>query len=134
VTEGSDRGEIRRLAKRWRFERVWRTTIGSVDSLFYGGSLTTADRIWARHLRGARERTVLESHVGKWLSAYWALPWPRAVVAMGSAVADEFRPAEGENWGQKRARAGRALRNASLPRSQHDRQLGPDAHRWGRRR
>jgi hypothetical protein len=134
VAEGTDRAEIEALAARWDFQRLWRTTIGCVDSLFYGGSKTWAQRIWARHLLRARERTVLESHVEKWVSAFWARHWRAGLAALGSAVSDEFTPAEGETWRDKVARARRAFRNAFVPRTKHDEELGPAAHRWRRRR
>jgi hypothetical protein len=134
VVEGRDRGEIDALARRWGLDRIWHTTISSADSLFAEGSKTWAERIWARHLQDARERTVLESHLQKWFSEFWALPWYAAFPALASAVADEFTPAEGEGWREKNARIWHAFRNAFLPRSEHDNQLGPGAHRWRRRR
>jgi hypothetical protein len=134
VAERTDRSEIDDLSRRWGIERVWRTTIECVDSLFYGSPTTSAQRIWARHLGSARERTVFESHMQRWLSGFWALPVRKAVPTLGTAIADEFRVGEGESWREKGVRARRAIRNAFMPRSQHDLQLGPGAHRRKRTR
>ena len=134
VAEQADRREIDELSRKWGLERVWQTTIACVDSLFHGGRKPGAERIWARHLAGARERTVFESHVQKWVAPFWAVPWYRAIPFMAAAIADEFRAGEGESWRDKGARTRRALRNAFVPRSEHDWQLGPGAHRRTRTR
>jgi hypothetical protein len=134
VTEQAERGEINALARRFGISRVWRTTIGAVDSLFYGGPRTSAQAIWARHLLNARERTVFESHVQKWSSPFWTVPWYTAIPVSAGEVVSEFTPGEDEGWREKGARARRAFSNASLPRSEHDSQLGAGAHRWRRRR
>jgi putative nucleotidyltransferase-like protein len=124
-----DRAEISALARRWGLRRIWETTVGCVDSLFYGERAGAAQRLWARHLATARERTVFESHVEKWMSPHWALPPLAAVHATAVQLAGEVRAAEGETWRRKASRARRAVRNASVPRSEHERQLGPEAHR-----
>lgn len=134
ASDGLDRGELRALASRWRVERVWKTTIACVDALLYEDSPTWAQRVWARNLAAVRERTVFESHVEKWFSSFWGMPFAKALREMGSTVFSEFRPAEGEGWREKRARSRRAARNAFVRRSEHDRQLGPEAHKRGGRR
>jgi hypothetical protein len=125
--------EIEKLARAWGLEGVWETTSRCIESLFYGGSRSSAERIWARHLASARERTVFESHVERWLSPYWALPTRRAVSAMAETARAELVPAEGENWKAKLSRAGKALRNASWAKTAHERELGEHAHRRRRR-
>lgn len=129
VSGEADPQEIEAHARGCGFERVWRTTKGSVDSLFYGGPPIAAQKLWARHLADARERTVFESHVERWLSPFWALPPVKATSAMGSTLRAEVGPAEGETWRGKLTRIRRALRNASASRSEHERQLGLEAHR-----
>ena len=84
VTDGTDREAVRTLARRWGCERVWHTTELAVDSLLYGAAPPLALRTWARHLHGARERTVLESRVQRLAGPAWGLPMrevPRAVLA-----------------------------------------------------
>jgi hypothetical protein len=130
----ADEEEIAAKARAWGFQRVWRTTSGSIDSLFYGASPSTAQRVWARHLAQARERTVFESHVERWLSPFWSLPLGKATAAMGSTALSEVGPAEGETWRGKAMRMWAAVRHASAPRTEHDRRLGPEAHRRRRSR
>jgi hypothetical protein len=127
-------GEIEARAGELGFERVWRTTKGSIDSLFYGARPSSAQRLWARHLASTRERTVFESHVERWLSPFWSLPLGRATSAMASTAQAELGPAEGETWREKLVRVWKALRNASSSRSEHERQLGDEAHRRRRNR
>jgi hypothetical protein len=134
VAEGGERAEIAALARRLGIGRVWHTTIGAVDSLFYDGARSLAEGIWARHLLDARERTVLESHVQKWSSPFWALPWHKAGRAAAGEILSEVTPGEGEGWRDKGRRTRHAVGNALVPRSEHDSQLGPEAHRWRRRR
>jgi hypothetical protein len=125
VAQQADEAEIRAVAERWGIGRLWKTTRGVIDSLFYGGSRTWAERLWARNLQGASERTVLETHLERWLSPYWGLPFDKAVRASLAAVAAEVEPAEGETWGEKWRRIRRAVRNAFVSRAEHARQLGP---------
>ncbi len=129
MTRTAERREIERLARSWKIDRVWRTSIKCADSLFHGSEKPVAERLWARHLPGAREQTVLESHVQRWLSPFWTLPPHLAFRELGTVIVDEFRAGEGETWHDKRARARRAVRNALVPRSRHDEELGPGAHR-----
>lgn len=120
VAQGLDRGDLRELAAAWHMERAWTTTIRAADALFLGGSPPWAVRVWARNLEKVRERTVLENHLERWLSDFWALPAPDAMSALGSTLAREIRPAPGESWGAKLSRSARAVRNALVRRSEHD--------------
>src|SRR5207244_8055293 len=58
-------------------------------------------RIWARHLAEIRDRTVLESHLERWLSSFSAVPPHIALLIWAETLADELRPAADETWGQK---------------------------------
>ena len=123
VAQGLDRDALRGLAAAWRMERAWTTTVGAADALFLGGSTPWAVRVWARNLEKARERTVLENHLARWLSNFWALPAPDAIRSLGSTLGREIRPSPGEGWGAKLSRSARAVRNAALRRSEHDESL-----------
>jgi hypothetical protein len=99
------------VAREWGVERLWATTTRAIDDLL-------AERrapVWRRHLVEARERTVFEGHVERLVGP----------IAAGSpatatrALANTLRPAPGETWVTKVRRSGRALRNASLRRSDH---------------
>jgi hypothetical protein len=119
----ADATELDALASRWRVERVWRTTAAAADALFSDGAQPAALRIWARHLHSLRERSVLESHLERWLSGFWSLPPREAAAALAEAVAGDLLPAPGESWREKLARTRTALHDAAVPRSVHDRGL-----------
>lgn len=111
ISEGLEAGELDRLASRWGIGRVWETTKGAADALFYGGRRTVPLRSWARHLERVRERTVLENHLQRWLHAFWELSPPAALGQAVHVLRAEVAPAEGESWGTKLSRIGGAVRN-----------------------
>jgi hypothetical protein len=110
------------LARRWRLERVWRTTIAAADALLGNGASTSAVRIWARHLAAVRERTVFETHLATWAGPMCGLPRTRAR-AVGRAtriLTDAARPRGGERWADAIRRTRLAIANAPRPQSEHD--------------
>jgi hypothetical protein len=133
MTEGVDRRDLARLADRFGIGRIWNTSIAAADEVLGAGDKTVAGSTWGRHLAAARERTVVESHLERWLSPFWAHAAPRALLEVAPRLLDEIRPGQGEDWGDKGARIVRASRNALMRRSEHDLQLGPAAHRRRRR-
>jgi hypothetical protein len=115
----ADETEVAALARRWGCSRMWRTTRAAIGAVLEGTGHSAATVIWARHLRGVRERSVLEWHVKSALAPVWGLPHrriPAAVVAeaRATAVADEVVPSRA-----KLRRAGLALRSAGTARSEH---------------
>jgi hypothetical protein len=122
LAEGNRR-EADSIAGRWGIQRLWRTTVRAVDAVLHGGSVPWTLRVWARNLPRARERTVLESHLERWLSNFAVLPPRRALVELSLVVGDEIRPEAGETWAQKLARTRTAVRNAYVRRSEHDEEL-----------
>ena len=123
VAQAADRAEIERLARAWGVDRLWRATDAAIAAVFYGERPSSALRIWAQNLHLARERTVLENHLQRWLSDFWALPPASAARRVPRRFADEFRPEGDEGWRAKAGRTVLAVRNASRARSQHDREL-----------
>jgi hypothetical protein len=121
MTAEADRPEIDRLAEAWGMTRLWKTTDAIATSLFLGGLQPRPLRTWARNLSEARERTVLEQHVARWVGWHAALPRRRAVRATIDELRDDLTPERGESWGSKVRRSGRAMRNAFVPRSRHER-------------
>jgi hypothetical protein len=119
----SDEAQVARLARRWGCRRMWRTTRAAVRAVVDGDGHSLAVAVWGRHLRGARERTVLEWHVKNLLAPLWGLP-PQSAL---QAVAAELRVTAGrvrdEPWRAKVARVALALRNAGVARSEHRRAL-----------
>ncbi|HEY4620138.1 MAG TPA: nucleotidyltransferase family protein [Gaiellaceae bacterium] len=123
LMDGLDRGELLRLACRWNVERMWRTTLATVDAVLFEGPPPWAVRTWARNLPAVRERTVLEIHVGRWLAGFSAVGALGGFRALGQELGKDLRPAVGETWGDKLARVPKALRDAFVTRSKHDRRL-----------
>ncbi len=120
VREGVPADELRSLAADWGLQRVWRLTSAAIDAVFLGGRRPWPLRMWARNLREARERTVLATHLQRWLAGFSALPPGAALAATARAVAKDFQPVPGEAWSTKLLRTRLALANATSPRSQHD--------------
>lgn len=116
--------ETEAVAREWGVDRLWSTTTAARDFLFAGGPRPLSTRIWAQNLSHVRERTVLESHIQRWLSDLWALPMGRALRRLPKMVVSELGPEGGEPWRQKISRSALAVKNAARRRSEHDRQAG----------
>lgn len=128
----TDPVEVDELARAWGLERVWATTRAVARSVLLDGRTTSAERLWARHLDGAREQTVFEVHVTRWASPFWALPLGPAVrVAAGNAASD-FRPAVDEPWRSKARRSFRTLGNLGEVKSRHEDELGREGRQLRR--
>jgi hypothetical protein len=138
VRQGVPPGELEALAKRWDLGRVWRSTSASIDALLLGGRAPWPLHVWARNLTAVRERTVLETHLQRWLAGFSALPAPRAAVAAVRAIGQDLRPSPEEDWPSKLRRMRLALVHATLRRSKHEEDLelhsrGKGADRTGDR-
>ena len=81
-------------------------------------------RIWARHLRPARECTVLESHLRRIAAPIWAMPLRHAPRAFGVALKQVAGKHQDESWGDKRRRSSQALAHAFMTESAHGRAYG----------
>jgi hypothetical protein len=64
---------------------------------------------------------VLESHLERWLSDFWAKSPLEAAAALPRTLLDEIRPEHREGWRQKLTRTAWAFRNATRRRSDHNR-------------
>jgi Uncharacterised nucleotidyltransferase len=122
VGASAEPGEIEELAARWGVRRMWRSTARAIDAVLGDGMRPVSVAIWARHLQHARERTVLESHLQRWLGGLWGQPANR-VLAAADALRADLRPDDGESWTDKLARTRAAFGNAFVPKSQHDEML-----------
>lgn len=122
-----DRAEIDSLARRWGIERIWRTTVAASGAVLSTSRQRTWPlRLWARNLADVSGRTVLESHLERWLAGYWSRPPAQAFRGMLDAAAREVSPAPGESWGAKLRRSRRAFSNAFARRAEHDREWSRD--------
>ena len=99
MTAQADRDELERVAEAWGMTRLWRTTDAIAAALFLGGSPPRPLRTWARNLSEARERTVLEQHVARWVGWHAALPRSLAVRATIDELRDDLTPERGETLG-----------------------------------
>jgi hypothetical protein len=121
MTARADRDELERLAEAWGMTRLWRTTDAIAAALFLGAPQPRPLHTWARNLSAVRERTVLEQHVARWVGWHAALPRRLAVRATLDELRDDLTPERGESWGSKLRRSVRAVRNAFVTRSKHER-------------
>jgi hypothetical protein len=122
VAARADPSEIDAKAREWKIERMWRTTMETIDSIFFGAAEPRVLRVWAQNLRLARERTVLEHHAERLLSDFWARPLPIALRRLPLNVWNDARPERSEGARARLARARLAVRNASQRRSEHHRE------------
>jgi hypothetical protein len=120
VRQGVPTDELTALAQVWGVERIWRTTTATIDALFFGAPQPWPLRTWARSLTRVCERTVLETHLERWLAGFSAFPPGRAAGMALRAVATDLRPMGGEDWTRKLGRTSTAIRNTFLRRSWHD--------------
>lgn len=118
-----DPADLSRTATSWGLGRIWRTTWRAIDALFFDGRPSGAVQVWARHLAHVRERTVFETHLQAALYPFWERPPAPAMVKSLGAISADLRPAPGESWGVKLARAERAIREARLPRTKRPAQV-----------
>ncbi len=123
AAQHADPALVEALAETWGLGRVWRTTRRAIDGLLSGEPPPRLRLVWARNVYELRERTVLESHLTRWLSRYAAHPPARAFREMAAAVARDLRRDRGDTWGRKLRRSARAVGAARTPRSEHDRVL-----------
>jgi hypothetical protein len=120
LSQGADRDALARIAHAWDIERLWRTTQATIDSLFGDRRRPLPGHVWARHLWGVRERTVLERHLERWLGPFSALPPTQAAAATRRNVTYQFALAEGETRLRMIRRSARAAADAFKRLSEHD--------------
>jgi hypothetical protein len=113
-------GEVEKVARRWGVERLWRLTDAAVGSVLLGERASWPLRVWARNLSAVRHRTVLETHLQRWLAGFSVLPFGAACGAALRAIGVDLRPAPGEPWRTKLRRMRRAVANAFVRRSEHE--------------
>lgn len=128
----ADMDEVEELAGAWGIGRMWATTDAVVRSVLLGGRVSSADRLWARHLAAAREQTVIEVHVTRWVSPFWALPLRRAVPVAAASAMSDIRPAVDEPWRSKARRSLHTLGNLGAAKSRHEDELGREGRQLRR--
>lgn len=117
------RADAHRLAGSWAMSRVWRTTVEAADAVLGGGPVPLSLHTWARNVRLARDRSVLEHHLERWLSGWWELPPQCALRRTAVQIGRDLRPNPGEDWRTKLGRSARAANRAFVGRAEHDHAL-----------
>jgi hypothetical protein len=109
LVDGLPEAELTQIASRWGIGRLWGATAASVDALFHGGREPLPFRLWAAHLRTARQPTVFENHLQRWLPPYWEAPPRRAAAQTIRTAVHELTPGPGDTWRTKVARTVSAI-------------------------
>lgn len=125
----STEAELERMATAWGIRRLWLTSLHAAKGAVGLEESTAPLRVWARHLRPMRERSVLENHLQSWLSPYWALKPTEAFRVSGHELLKDLRPAFDEGWRDKLTRVAEAVRHPWTPLSVHQEKLGDAATR-----
>lgn len=113
-------GEPAALADEWGCGRMWSATEAAIAAVLRGDGRSLAAATWGRHLRSARERTVLERHLYELLAPLWGLPRRNAPRGTLRALGAAFRPEGTESWSDKLARSRLAITHAAVPVAEHD--------------
>ena len=124
VAAADSRDGANTLAARWGLSRMWKATLAAANAVLFDERTPWSLRMWARDLPSARDRSVFEDHLRRWLSPFWALPPHRAVAAALQALVEEVSPASNETWGNKLVRVREALLNPWRPSAEHAGRLG----------
>ena len=124
----ADEAMLRALARAWRIPRVWNTMSSSLDAVLCG-QRTWPLRLWAGHVPELRPQTVLETHVERLVSPFWAYPPAIATRHAGANLARTVRPAADEGWREKLQRSHAALRRSFRSAKEHRQLLGESANR-----
>jgi hypothetical protein len=127
----ADEAETARVARSWNVGRLWSTTRRALDAVLGDAPPPRALRSWARNLLDARERTVLEQHLERWLSDFSALPTGAALRGVPRTLVSEIRPRSDERWRDKALRSVLAVKHAGERRSQHEAKVDAISRRDG---
>jgi hypothetical protein len=112
------------IAARWRVERAWMLTDRAIDALLLAGPEPWPLRAWARNLPRARDRTMLEMHLERWISAFSVRSPKEAALAAASAIRTDCRREGDESWRSKIRRSTLAVRHAFMRQTEHDAEVG----------
>lgn len=119
-----DQADVDATAAGWGAGRVWATTVEAAEGVFFGREVRSTLRAPLRRLKRVEERTVLESHMYRTFSPFWALPLPAATHSVGVRLGRIVRPKPGERWREKLVRIWKAIWHARMGRGRHERRIG----------
>jgi hypothetical protein len=112
------------IAGRHGIGRVWHVTSRAIDALLVDEHQTWSTRTWARHLTGARERTVFETHLTRALEPIASLPPWRVPAGVVRSLRPTVLPHGNEGWRNKLSRSRQALRSARVRASVYRESIG----------
>ena len=130
MKEEVDEGVLESVARSWGVARLWRTTSHVSDNLF-GTRLKEplALRISGRGMKSAREATVVELQVGRFLNPFTIYRPVDALRRAVSAFGALFGRRENESWRSKLARTAKQLAHPSMRYSEHIHSIVGDVER-----
>ena len=131
LAAAAGRATVPELAREWDLEGVWSCMIGVADALLGRSAAPIALRTWGRNLRTARDLNVIEAHVRRLASPFWALPASRAIPAALQALGRELVPGPEDDWRTKAERVAAAVRRPLTSKSAHDRALEDERRNRG---
>ncbi len=116
MMDGLPPDELDALARAWRLGPAWDTTRRTIDALFYGrGAFPFPVHLWAFDQPPLRERFVIEDHLWRWMSGFWAPTLEEIPRAIAWSISRDISRSANESWFAKSARIGRRLSRAFLP-------------------
>lgn len=119
----SDRRLAENFARTWGWRGMWDTSVAVMDAVINGRPPRLSHRLWARHLLEARERVVLENHIGRLAGPVGSLPATEVPRAIACAFRHTAAPDRDENWMTQLRRTGLAIAHAFRPLSEHEHSL-----------
>ena len=108
------------VARSWGVERMWNATSRAIDELLYERTPRAYRPVSRRHLRAARERSVLEGHLARFYGPMTMAPRRKAPALLLHVLGQTLSRRGDERWRVKLRRSLRAARNASQRRSSHE--------------
>ncbi len=108
------------VARGWGVERMWTATTRAIDELLYDRRSLTFRPVSRRHLRAARERSVIEGHLARFYGPLTMAPRRKAPALLLHVLGQTLSRRDDERWRVKLRRTLRAARNACQRRSSHE--------------
>ncbi|HWF72782.1 MAG TPA: nucleotidyltransferase family protein [Solirubrobacteraceae bacterium] len=118
-----DRALAAELARAWGWEGIWRVALGAADALIGARDRSRSLSIWARHLEGVRDRSVLEDHLARVAAPACTVSLRRLPSALGANLSRTVGRRGHERWADKLRRSRLAVAHAFMDRSEHERTL-----------
>ena len=122
---GGGRSSGEDLARRWRWDGIWRVVLAAADAVLGDDASPLSLSVWARHLRSTRERTVVEDHLARLAAPACAVPLRSAPGALAGVMRSTATRREAEPWSEKLRRSRLACAHAFMHTSDHQRHLSP---------